>query len=321
VTVAVVDSTNAAARATTSFHWTVRDRNAPPVATARPGFVVTTPPDVALANVAIDATDMDSCDHLTMALRPGDVLPAGVTFSYRDTYATGTADTCPRNRVFTGAFAGTPTTTGTTSFTIVVSDGKVQVPYAFTWTVSKATPADNRAPVCSAAVATPGLLWPPNHRFVPIAIGGISDPDGDPVTLKITRILQDEPTLAFGEDDDNGRGTGHTPVDGMGVGTSQAQVRAERSGRGDGRVYEIRFTASDARGMSCSGAVNVGVPHDQGPKGGPTDSKIRFDSTGTSWLSVLTAMNVHYRGDDCDHDHRRGGHHDGDGCEHDRTRR
>src|SRR5262249_53565794 len=94
VTIAVADSTNPSARVTASFHWTGRDRNAPPVATARPGFVLTTPPGVALANVSIDATDMDSCDHLTMAIRPGDVLPAGVTFTYRDTYPMGTADTC-----------------------------------------------------------------------------------------------------------------------------------------------------------------------------------------------------------------------------------
>ena len=42
-----------------------------------------------------------------------------------------------------------------------------------------------------------------------------------------------------------------------------ASVRAERSGTGNGRVYQISFTADDGKGGSCSGAVTVGVPHSQ----------------------------------------------------------
>ncbi|MDP6822942.1 MAG: hypothetical protein QF554_06585 [Dehalococcoidia bacterium] len=71
----------------------------------------------------------------------------------------------------------------------------------------------------------------------------------------------------------------------MGVGTSTAQVRAERSGSkkvpGDGRVYEIGFLADDGYGGTCSGSVTVGVPHDQGKKGSVVvDSFVRYDSTG-----------------------------------------
>ena len=39
-----------------------------------------------------------------------------------------------------------------------------------------------------------------------------------------------------------------------------AKVRSERAGNGDGRVYEITFTASDSSGSDCSGSVTVGVP-------------------------------------------------------------
>jgi hypothetical protein len=67
--------------------------------------------------------------------------------------------------------------------------------------------------------------------------------------------------------------------DGTGVGTSTPSVRAQRDGGGDGRVYHISFTATNAGGGSCTGAVTVGVPHDQGPNGGPVDEGALYDST------------------------------------------
>jgi hypothetical protein len=57
----------------------------------------------------------------------------------------------------------------------------------------------------------------------------------------------------------------------LGPAADQVQVRAERSGLGDGRVYTISFTAKDPAGASCSGAVTVSVPHDK--RGGPGATK------------------------------------------------
>ena len=44
---------------------------------------------------------------------------------------------------------------------------------------------------------------------------------------------------------------------------AQVKLRAERSGRGDGRVYTIAYAAKDPSGASCSGTVTVTVPHDR----------------------------------------------------------
>ena len=41
------------------------------------------------------------------------------------------------------------------------------------------------------------------------------------------------------------------------------KLRAERSGRGDGRVYTIAYVAKDPSGASCSATVSVTVPHDK----------------------------------------------------------
>lgn len=129
----------------------------------------------------------------------------------------------------------------------------------------------NQPPDCSKAQPSVAILWPPNHKLVPISVAGISDPDGDTVTLTVTKITQDEAV--------NGLGDGDTSPDGFGVGTPQAQVRAERSGTGNGRVYAITFKADDGKGGTCNATVNVGVPHDQGKGSVPIDDGQNFDST------------------------------------------
>ena len=113
----------------------------------------------------------------------------------------------------------------------------------------------NHSPDCSQATVSPADLWPPDHGLVAIAIGGVTDPDGDPVTITVTGITQDESLEAMGEGADCADAA---IVDGV------ARVRAERAGGGNGRVYTIAFTASDGTGGSCDGAVDVCVPHDQG---------------------------------------------------------
>jgi hypothetical protein len=64
----------------------------------------------------------------------------------------------------------------------------------------------------------------------------------------------------------NGTGDGDTAPDAARVAgkANQVQLRAERSGNGDGRVYRVSFTVTDGKGGSCSGTVHIGVPHDKG---------------------------------------------------------
>jgi hypothetical protein len=128
---------------------------------------------------------------------------------------------------------------------------------------------ENKPPDCSKAKASKDILWPPNHKLENISIQGITDPDNDLFTITVTSITQDEPT--------NGLGDGDTSPDGFGVGTSNPQVRSERSGKGNGRVYQINFKAVDSKGGECNGFVKVGVPHDK--KDTPIDDGQNYDST------------------------------------------
>lgn len=129
----------------------------------------------------------------------------------------------------------------------------------------------NAPPDCSAAAAVPGQLWPPDHRLVDVAVQGLTDPDGDPVSLTVTGIFQDEPT--------NAKGDGNHCPDATGLGTATARIRAERSAHGDGRVYHLLFTAGDGQGGTCQGEVKICVPRNQGGQATCVDQGPRFDAT------------------------------------------
>jgi hypothetical protein len=148
----------------------------------------------------------------------------------------------------------------------------VAIAGALAGTTTAGAQVENQAPDCAAAVPSVTELWPPNHKLREVSVGGVADPDGDPVTLTITAIAQDEPV--------DGSGDGSTCPDGLGVGTPSARLRAERSGGGDGRVYEVRFSADDGMGGSCDGAFVVCVPHDRGRGAACGDPGPLVDSTG-----------------------------------------
>ena len=118
-------------------------------------------------------------------------------------------------------------------------------------------PPPNKPPDCSTVTVSPKTIWSPNHALVLVTLSGGTDPDGDPVALKITGVTQDEPL--------NGTGDGDKTPDALpGPTPASVRLRAERKRNGDGRVYRISFTGSDGAGGSCAGTVTVTVPRDQG---------------------------------------------------------
>jgi hypothetical protein len=130
----------------------------------------------------------------------------------------------------------------------------------------------NDPPNISNAQADPSVLWAPDHKLLPVHIVGVTDPDGN-ATVKILGVTQDEPT--------NGLGDGDTAIDAIIThnpsGDDTVQLRAERSGKGDGRVYKVHFRASDFEGGS-DGYVRVVVPKSK-KTDVAIDSGQNFDST------------------------------------------
>jgi hypothetical protein len=177
----------------------------------------------------------------------------------------GAAGTVALNANGTITFTRTALTATSGAFMYTVSDGRGGT------STATVTVQFNRPPVCGAATATLPEIWPANHKQQHnVAVHGVTDPDRDQVTITITGIFQDEPVDTTGD--------GQFSPDGRGVGTATVWVRAERMGGGDGRVYEIRFTATDSHGGSCTGAVYTTVPHSKGQKWAVIDSGTRYDS-------------------------------------------
>ena len=193
-----------------------------------------------------------------------DVLPTNTTYVSASAGCLQAADTVT-------CTAGTLASGASTSFTITVTAGSALSVINNTGTVagnqfdpntanntSTVRTTLNHNPVCTAVTAGPNL-WPPNHKLRTITLSGATDPDGDPITWTVTGVTQDEPT--------NGLGDGDTAIDAVLGSGDTLQVRAERSGLGDGRVYRIAYTVTDGRGGSCTSVATVGVPHDQSPAG------------------------------------------------------
>ena len=132
------------------------------------------------------------------------------------------------------------------------------------------TIVDTTAPTIH--VADMILLWPPNHRYVSLALSdcvAVEDACAGPIDAdaagRIVSIYSDEPEDAKGE------GDGHTTGDIVILGPTAFQLRVERDGGtrgriaqgGNGRVYGVEFQVTDLAGNVTRGICRFGVPHDQ----------------------------------------------------------
>ena len=144
-------------------------------------------------------------------------------------------------------------------------------------------------------VADSPILWPPNHRMVPVAVhGNVSDVCDPAPAMVLTSVVSSE------QNDASGPGDGSTSIDIQTADPanidSSFQLRAERDGNGPGRTYTITYTAVDSSGNTAQVHAFVLVPHDLGGTTEPLDLSARENFTGTllSWNPVpgAAAYNV-----------------------------
>lgn len=107
-----------------------------------------------------------------------------------------------------------------------------------------------------ATTPSVGTLWPANHKMVALSFTVDATDAGGEVTSKIVSITSSEP--------DNGSGDGNTVEDIVITGDLTANLRAERSGQGSGRVYTVTIETTDAAGNVTSSTTTVSVPKSQG---------------------------------------------------------
>ncbi|MGH9278414.1 MAG: FG-GAP-like repeat-containing protein [Acidimicrobiales bacterium] len=171
-----------------------------------------------------------------------------------------------------GSFAYTPDPgySGADSFTYKASDGTIDSNIG---TVHVTVRPVNHPPDCASVTGDRASLSPPNHELVLITLTGGTDSDGDPVTITVTGVTQDEAI--------NGLGDGDTAPDAVaGPSANTVWVKSERAAKGDGRVYVVSYTASDGNGGACTGAHVVRVPRDQAKGATAVDSGQTVNSFG-----------------------------------------
>jgi len=155
--------------------------------------------------------------------------------------------------------------------------------------VSTCTPddGDNRCETWKDGGAA-NVLWPPNHTLIRFTLadcaavqpgcdgGGDDGGSGDgggvilaralaaaPADAHITSITADEAVEV------GAGGDGHTTdYDVAIIDPVTFDLRSERQGGGDGRVYRVNFVD----GAGVTGSCEFLVPHDQGPTSGANDS-------------------------------------------------
>ena len=147
---------------------------------------------------------------------------------------------------------------GTTTVTLTVDDGELTDTDTVDIFVEDTTPPE------ITVAGDPIVLWPPNHKYHTIEIydfvddvTDICDANVDIDDVIITSVSSDEP------EDVKGNGDGNTKDDIVIVDSQTVKLRAERQGKGNGRVYTINFEVTDASDNTATGSFTVSVPHDK----------------------------------------------------------
>jgi uncharacterized repeat protein (TIGR01451 family) len=114
------------------------------------------------------------------------------------------------------------------------------------------TTASNPPPTITGASANPSVLWPPNHRMVNVTVSyAVTDNCPLPPNSCTLDVTSNE-------------SIGHTSPDWIVLDAHHVQLRAEREGNGNGRIYTITVSYPDSGGSSSSQNMEVRVPHDRG---------------------------------------------------------
>jgi hypothetical protein len=164
---------------------------------------------------------------------------------------------------------------GTYTLTYKATDGA-----GLSSSVTRTVTVTASAPSCNTQVNVKPmqLIWPPNHKYVSFTLADCASvttacPTGDTdgggcghnslidEMGSILSIYSDE------DEDSAGNGDGSTLEDIVITGKSSFKVRAERQGKGNGRVYGVNFKVTDSSGAVKTATCKFMVPHDQSGRG------------------------------------------------------
>lgn len=142
---------------------------------------------------------------------------------------------------------------GNTTVTLTVTDDEgASDSCTATVTVKDSTP-----PAISAVSATPDTLWSPNHKMTDVTLNyGVADNCATAAAMTCTLSINSNEPI-------NGLGDGNHSPDWEIVDAHHVRLRAERSGKGTGRIYTITTTCADNSGNSSRKTLTVSVSKSQ----------------------------------------------------------
>ncbi|MCF7805124.1 MAG: HYR domain-containing protein [Candidatus Marinimicrobia bacterium] len=233
------------------------DETAPEL-TVPEDFTVSNDPGECSAVVEFDVCATDECDdNVTFVADPA----SGASFDLGETEVTVTATDAAGNEA-------------SDTFTVTVED--------------------TEAPTF-VAKSDPITLWPPNHKYHTFDatdfVASLDDncTDLSAADVVITSVSSDEPEDVQGRKNGKGKssrggGDGATKND-IVINGSSVDLRAERQGGGNGRVYTVSLSVADGNGNSSSATCQVVVPHSK--KSGAVDDGAVYEvSSGSSAIAT-----------------------------------
>lgn len=183
-------------------------------------------------------------------------------------------DACDTNVPVVVSGSVNPNVVGTYTLTYNASDDTGNAATTVTRTVNV---VDTTPPVITTNGNVPSL-WPANHKYVSFNVTnfvtGAADSCDTPLgisSVKIEKITSDET--------ENGNGDGNTTQDIVIASDCKSfQVRAERQGGGNGRVYTVTFATKDASGNVGRATAKIVVQRSPGET--PVDSGVNYTVNG-----------------------------------------
>jgi len=186
-----------------------------------------TPPAIAASPAVTIASEQDSC---------------GAFISDTVLGTAAASDNCSVTTTRSGVPAGNFFPVGITVVTYTATDGGGNTDSA----IQNVTVMDHTPPVISGAAVDKPTLWAPNHQMIDVAVSYTVADNCGAVDTTLS-VSSSEPV--------NGQDDGNTTPDWEVVDAHHVRLRAERSGRGSGRIYTITIIATDSHGNTSNQSV------------------------------------------------------------------